>query len=222
MAHSRKKARLGLFMDTMIQVAARLYAKGVNLRLACLLGKELADCLCLLWAGENLYIHGDSHRRQAKRNAQICSEFNGENISSIAMQYGLTEQRIYQIIQGNRKSKREERRSGGRKTRPRKPNLHDDLVVHIARTLCLRKIDIATAREVGHEVSAFYCQYWAGINLCFPKNYRHQYPAMALEAFTDLSQESVRLLASKHGISEDDADQIIKGIVRQLAKKEIA
>lgn len=57
--------------------------------------------------GRQVYIPRVARLRRALRDAEIWEKFTGDNVSQLAREYRLTEQRIYNILAGKRKARRE-------------------------------------------------------------------------------------------------------------------
>lgn len=63
--------------------------------------RKLADHLSLHWGGQQVYIPMDSYRRAR----MVYEEFDGNNITALAIKYGISEPTVYKYI----KQIREER-----------------------------------------------------------------------------------------------------------------
>lgn len=68
-----------------------------------ILGRDVADTLALEWGGQSVYVPMDN----ARRNAAIYEEFNGQNHHDLAARYRLSIHQIYKIIAGERERRRQ-------------------------------------------------------------------------------------------------------------------
>lgn len=61
-------------------------------------GVRVAAMLAEDWGGVSVYIPKNQGNLTKERNKQIYADFSGNNTVELALQYGLSEQRIYTIV----------------------------------------------------------------------------------------------------------------------------
>lgn len=60
-------------------------------------GNNLADHLCDQWKGQNIYFAADTQYKLSKRDLEIFERMERGNAPDLALEYGLSYVRIYQI-----------------------------------------------------------------------------------------------------------------------------
>ena len=71
------------------------------------LGKGVADTLALEWGGQSVYVPMDN----ARRNAAIYEEFDGQNHHKLAEKFHMSTNQVYKIIADERKRRRQKQGS---------------------------------------------------------------------------------------------------------------
>lgn len=79
-----------------------LSRRGLSADAARELGRELAEFLREHWGGQRIYIPMGVEWELSERDRKIFSEFNGRNQLELCRKYGLSEERLRQIIRAVR------------------------------------------------------------------------------------------------------------------------
>lgn len=75
---------------------------GISEQAASELGPRVASLLASDWGGLNLYIPRNLAANLERRNAEIYSDFTGDNVQDLALKYRVSAQHIYQIVRAER------------------------------------------------------------------------------------------------------------------------
>lgn len=87
-----------LLADVAENAAKRLIDKhSLDPDLACDIGNDLADFLSEHWKGQNVYMNADAQFKLSRRDLQIYQRMQRGNAHELAMEFGLSYVRIYQI-----------------------------------------------------------------------------------------------------------------------------
>jgi len=68
------------------------------------------------WLGQSIYIPFTDNTVMDERNAAIYDEYNGFNVRKLARKYGLSEQRVYRIIEAVRAEQKKQRHEQEKET----------------------------------------------------------------------------------------------------------
>jgi Mor family transcriptional regulator len=87
-----------LLADMAEQTSKFLMEKhGIEQDVAIDAGNNLADHLCDHWKGQNIYFAADTQYKLSKRDLEIFERMQRGNAPDLAMEYGVSFVRIYQI-----------------------------------------------------------------------------------------------------------------------------
>lgn len=73
------------------------------------LGEQLTLAIGHYFGGRDMYIPTDQRLKAALRDIQIWQEYKGNNLEQLATKFGLTERRVAEIVQNQRKVEVERR-----------------------------------------------------------------------------------------------------------------
>lgn len=88
--------------DLSAQFTELLVSRGIARSLAADLGREAADLVRARWGGIEVYVPKGRSFMLSQRDREIWEKWNGRNVVELCREYGLSEQRIYQILDAMR------------------------------------------------------------------------------------------------------------------------
>lgn len=87
-----------LLEDAAVKLQALLVSHGIGLEKSADIAVEVVAGLRAHWAGQSFYVPQGASAKRQKRDLAIFSEFNGKNYGELAMDHGLSEMRVRQIV----------------------------------------------------------------------------------------------------------------------------
>jgi Mor family transcriptional regulator len=87
-----------LFEDAATKLQASLAAHGVGGEKSAYIAVAVVDDLRKHWGGQAFYVPQGIGVKRRKRDLAILSEFNGKNYGELAMNHGISEMRVRQIL----------------------------------------------------------------------------------------------------------------------------
>ena len=100
-----KRFKMFLIMEQLLQTLHQLFQQESRSE-PMALAKETVLVMCDMVNGIQVYIPRLQTLLMKHRNQEIVCKFNGTNIMELAREYQLTEARIYEILQADRKKRR--------------------------------------------------------------------------------------------------------------------
>jgi Mor family transcriptional regulator len=104
----------------LVQIGGKVLAEslGATPAQAELAMREIAHELCKEYGGQSMYVAKDSEFELQLRDQRLWEEFNGANLTELAVKYALSERQVGYVIAHMR-------RTEGARTQPRLPGLDD-------------------------------------------------------------------------------------------------
>lgn len=84
--------------DVAAKAAALLIVRGLSETAAIEVGAELASEIRRAWGGAKIYIPMGASQQLSVRDQEIYAKFNGRNLRALSREYGLSEERIRQVL----------------------------------------------------------------------------------------------------------------------------
>lgn len=84
--------------DLARQISTLLIARGMDQETAADVALEVAEFARIRWGGQQVYIPKGVLFELSVRDMQIWEKWNGRNALELCREFGLTKQRLYQII----------------------------------------------------------------------------------------------------------------------------
>lgn len=69
-------------------------------------GQRVAAMLADDWGGLSVYIPKHRVRHIVRRNRELFDAFTGKNVPDLALEYGISEQRVYAILKAERERRK--------------------------------------------------------------------------------------------------------------------
>lgn len=88
-----------------INVRDTLFSEGAKTESANAVALAVAERLIECFGGQSIYVPKATITLVSRRNLKLYEEFDGKNTDTLARKYGLTVQRVYQIIKSIRSKK---------------------------------------------------------------------------------------------------------------------
>lgn len=107
-----ERCRIELLNDFERLIASQLEQASVNTRETLEIASEITNRLLDEWRNEQFYIPRIAHKL-ARRDEEICRRIRLGNADELAREYGMSRQRIYQIVREHRAQRRKEHDSAG-------------------------------------------------------------------------------------------------------------
>lgn len=97
--HAQKSTKYPeLLSDVADHLTNVLAALGIDREVAAEAGREVAEFLREHWGGQNVYLPKGTLFDLSERDVEIWEKWNGRNVLELCREYGITRQRLYQII----------------------------------------------------------------------------------------------------------------------------
>jgi len=92
-------------LSLLLSIVEVLLARGVGQAVAVGVGREAVKLFCRRFGGGTIYLPKLLLAEVAEKATRIYQEFDGSNYFQLAVKYGLTEQRVRQLLKRSDKAK---------------------------------------------------------------------------------------------------------------------
>lgn len=91
-----------LLADLVEQLAEQLQRRGIDQAAAVDVARAAAEFMREHWGGHNIYIPKAKQFILSQRDMEIWRRYNGRNVFTLCREFGISEQRLYQIVHAAR------------------------------------------------------------------------------------------------------------------------